>query len=57
MIEKDNYVKISVDMLGSETSIENIIKGLNNSFLRNINWIVEHKAKSWKKIEKHQKIA
>ena len=38
MIEKDNYVKISVDTLGSETSIENIIKGLNNSFLRNDNY-------------------
>ena len=38
MIEKNNYVKISVDMLGSETSIENIIKGLNNSFLRNDNY-------------------
>ena len=38
MIEKNNYVKISVDMLGSETSIENMIKGLNNSFLRNDNY-------------------
>ena len=38
MIEKDNYIKISVDTLGSETSIENIIKGLNNSFLRNDNY-------------------
>ena len=35
MMEENNLIKISVDTLGSETSIANIIKGLNNSFLRN----------------------
>ena len=36
----DSYkaIKISIDTLGSETSISNIIKGLNNSFLRNDNY-------------------
>ena len=31
-------IKVSIDTLGSETSIANIIKGLNNSFLRNDNY-------------------
>ena len=38
MMEENNLIKISVDTLGSETSIANIIKGLNNSFLRNDNY-------------------
>lgn len=38
MNEKDDYVKISIDTLGSETSIECIVKGLNASFLRNDNY-------------------
>ena len=38
MMEENNTIKISVDTLGSETSISNIIKGLNNSFLRNDNY-------------------
>ena len=38
MMEKNNLIKISVDTLGSETSIANIIKGLNNSLLRNDNY-------------------
>ena len=38
MMEENNIIKISVDTLGSETSIANIIKGLNNSFLRNDNY-------------------
>ena len=38
MMEENNTIKISVDTLGSETSIANIIKGLNNSFLRNDNY-------------------
>ena len=37
-MEQNNFIKISVDTLGSETSIENIIKGLNKSFLRNDNY-------------------
>ena len=37
-MEENNTIKISVDTLGSETSISNIIKGLNNSFLRNDNY-------------------
>ena len=35
MMKENSLIKISVDTLGSETSIANIIKGLNNSFLRN----------------------
>jgi glycerol-3-phosphate acyltransferase PlsX len=35
---QNNLIKISVDALGSETSIENIVKGLNKSFLRNENY-------------------
>ena len=38
MMEENNPIKISVDTLGSETSIANIIEGLNNSFLRNDNY-------------------
>ncbi|MDC0557703.1 phosphate acyltransferase PlsX [Pelagibacterales bacterium] len=38
MMEENNTIKISVDTLGSETSIANIIKGINNSFLRNDNY-------------------
>ena len=34
----NNFIKISVDTLGSETSISNIIMGLNISFLRNENY-------------------
>ena len=32
---ENKIIKISVDTLGSETSVENLIRGLNNSFLRN----------------------
>ena len=35
---ENKFIKISVDTLGSETSIENLIRGLNNSFLRNENY-------------------
>ena len=35
---ENKHIKISVDALGSETSIENIIRGLNTSFLRNENY-------------------
>jgi fatty acid/phospholipid biosynthesis enzyme len=35
---ENKFIKISVDALGSETSVENIIKGLNTSFLRNENY-------------------
>ncbi|MGY9025159.1 MAG: phosphate acyltransferase PlsX [Candidatus Pelagibacterales bacterium] len=38
MIEKNEIVSIAVDTLGSETSLYNIIKGLNISFLRNENY-------------------
>ena len=38
MINISDSIKISIDTLGSETSIENIIKGLNTSFLRNDNY-------------------
>ena len=34
----NKFIKLSVDTLGSETSIENIIRGLNVSFLRNENY-------------------
>ena len=34
----DNKIKIAVDTGGSETSLENIIKGLNISFQRNKNY-------------------
>ena len=33
MMKENSLIKISVDTLGSETSIANIVKGLNNSFL------------------------
>ena len=35
MIDSSEVIKISIDTLGSETSIANIIKGLNTSFIRN----------------------
>ena len=35
---ENKFIKISVDTLGSETSVENLIRGLNNSFLRNENY-------------------
>ena len=35
---ENKIIKISVDTLGSETSVENLIKGLNTSFLRNENY-------------------
>ena len=38
MIDRSETIKISIDTLGSETSIANIIKGLNASFLRNDNY-------------------
>jgi len=38
MTDSNKFIKISIDMLGSETSIANIIKGLNVSFLRNDNY-------------------
>ena len=38
MIENNELIKISVDTLGSETSLASIIKGLNTSFLRNDNY-------------------
>ena len=38
MIKKSDLIKVSIDTLGSETSISNIIKGLNTSFLRNDNY-------------------
>ena len=38
MIDSRETIKISIDTLGSETSIANIIKGLNTSFLRNDNY-------------------
>ena len=38
MIDNRETIKISIDTLGSETSIANIIKGLNTSFLRNDNY-------------------
>jgi len=38
MTKIDNLIKISIDTLGSETSIANIIRGLNTSFLRNDNY-------------------
>ena len=38
MIKKSDLIKVSIDTLGSETSISNIIKGLNTSFLRNNNY-------------------
>ena len=34
----NNFVKISVDTLGSETSLSSIIKGINASFFRNENY-------------------
>jgi len=37
-MEDIKNIKISVDTLGSETSLKNIIKGLNISFLRNDNY-------------------
>ena len=38
MDNQTKSIKISVDTLGSETTLENIIKGLNTSFLRNENY-------------------
>ena len=38
MTETDNSIIVSIDTLGSETSIASIIKGLNISFLRNDNY-------------------
>ena len=38
MGNKNDFIKISVDTLGSETSIKNIIRGLNSSYLRNDNY-------------------
>jgi len=38
MTKIDNLIKISVDTLGSETSITSIVRGLNTSFLRNDNY-------------------
>ena len=37
-MDSHKAIKISIDTLGSETSIANIIKGLNNSLLRNDNY-------------------
>ena len=50
-MEQSNLIKISVDTLGSETSIDNIIKGLNTSFLRNDDYYFRLFG-STKKIEK-----
>jgi glycerol-3-phosphate acyltransferase PlsX len=38
MVMENKIIKISVDTLGSETSVENLIRGLNTSFLRNENY-------------------
>ena len=38
MMDSSEIIKISIDTLGSETSLPNIIKGLNTSFLRNDNY-------------------
>ena len=38
MGNKNDFIKIYVDTLGSETSIKNIIRGLNSSYLRNDNY-------------------
>ena len=38
MIMENKIIKISVDTLGSETSVDNLIRGLNTSFLRNENY-------------------
>ena len=38
MINSNECIKISIDTLGSETSLANIIQGLNTSFLRNDNY-------------------
>ncbi len=52
--------KLAVDMLGSETKIHEILKGLEQSFLRNINYrfqffgdknIISKKLKKFKKLE------
>ena len=41
MMEENNTIKISVDTLGSETSIAKY-KRINNSFLRNDNIIIDY---------------
>ena len=38
MTKLDNSIKVSIDTLGSETSITSIVRGLNTSFLRNENY-------------------
>ena len=35
---KKNTYTLSIDMLGSETKVKDIIKGLNQSYLRNLNY-------------------
>ena len=56
---QNNLIKISVDALGSETSIENIVKGLNKSFLRNENYffrIFGNQVKLEKELNKYSEL-
>ena len=56
---ESKFIKISVDTLGSETSVENLIKGLNTSFLRNENYffrIFGNQVKLEKELNKYSKL-
>ena len=56
---ENKIIKISVNTLGSETSVENLIRGLNNSFLRNDNYffrIFGNQEKLKKELNKYKKL-
>ena len=55
---KDSFT-LSVDMLGSETKLDDILKGLNQSLLRNINYKFRFYGSDKaikKKIEKYKRL-
>ena len=52
-----NFFTLSVDMLGSETKLNDILKGLNQSLLRNLNYkfqLFGNEKAIKKKIEKYK---
>ena len=55
-----NFFTLSVDMLGSETKLNDILKGLNQSLLRNINYkfkLYGSERAIKKKIEKYKRLS